>query len=525
MAVDSQRGNHHINIISPQEIGLLMSAQSYRPEVTQAVNKIKQFPVWKPLQEISLNTISPGPHPVYKETGYPCIKTKNVLDIIADQKQKDYADITGIKVLRTVQVNSGDLLINLTGAGSIGRVSIYFGKDKPITNQHIARITISNTVDAAYVCAFLRTWWGERAIEQGIAGSTGQLNMVNMHVRSIPIPIITDDAQKHIGNKVRQAETLRAWAKESQSEINRLMKNILRGSKKPLKRQFNRVDKNEINSERLEAEFYRPEMKWAEDEIRGSKFESKQLKDLAERIKDGPGGWGVSTNDYVSEGVPVIRSINIVDGVCDLRNSVFISMEKHRNLIAHRVKRGSVILSVRGSVGRAAVFDHDFYDEASINAAVVTIDCKKDLLPHYLAEFLNSEVGKVQSKRLANGAVQLNMNLNETGNNWIPVPNYEFQINIETLRKQHLFMKKVSSSLPEAAKFLVEALIENKLTEQELINAQQALERGSTTLDRQILSRLTTKGIDHEGSPPLFPNLDQLYELLEKAEEPLEVTP
>jgi len=84
---------------------------------------------------------------------------------------------------------------------------------------------------------------------------------------------------------------------------------------------------------------------------------------------------------------------------------------------------------------------------------------------------------------------------------------------------------EISGVLTNAAKQLVEALIENKLTEQELINAQQALERGDNTLDRQILSRLTTKGIDDEDGAPLFTDLDQLYDLLNQAENFQEVTP
>jgi type I restriction enzyme S subunit len=64
----------------------------------------------------------------------------------------------------------------------------------------------------------------------------------------------------------------------------------------------------------------------------------------------------------------------------------------------------------------------------------------------------------------------------------------------------------------------VEALIEGKLTEAELINAEQALQAGNDYFDRRILTRLKTDGVDGQG-PALFSDLDELYHLLTQAAE------
>ena len=515
MAVDSQRGNHHINIVSPQEIGLLISAQSYRPEVTQAVSKIKQFPVWKSLQEISLNNISPGPHPVYKETGYPCIKTKNVLNIIADQEQKDYADVTGIKELRNVQVKSGDLLINLTGAGSIGRVSIYFGKDKPITNQHIARITISNTVDAAYVCSFLRTWWGERVIEQGIAGSTGQLNMVNLHVRSIPIPIITNDAQKYIGNKVRQAETLRAWAKRLEAGMDRFSSsNEIDNALKSNGKSVNRAKVQEL-TDRLDPKYYSFRACCVLDAVTAA---SKTLNIIVKAYSN-----GFEEREFVENGIPYITVSEVSSGRLKIESAPKIS--KFINIPEKAKINENCVLVIRtGSIGTAIKVD-ERDKEAVISSHLIKLEFENEGLAAAVAVFLNSSAGKVLLHKISYGAVQPQIGQDEL----IKLPIPEFILanasTILVLLKQYESSIRASGKLVKAAKQLVEALIENKLTEQELVNAQQALERGDNTLDRQILSRLTPNGIDDKAGAPLFPDLDQLYELLEKAEEPLEETP
>ena len=64
---------------------------------------------------------------------------------------------------------------------------------------------------------------------------------------------------------------------------------------------------------------------------------------------------------------------------------------------------------------------------------------------------------------------------------------------------------------------LVTALIENHVSEADLQAAQQSLEQGNQELDRAILSRLTTGGIDISGKPRLFADLDALYASIDEA--------
>ena len=77
---------------------------------------------------------------------------------------------------------------------------------------------------------------------------------------------------------------------------------------------------------------------------------------------------------------------------------------------------------------------------------------------------------------------------------------------------------EVATRLISTTKFLVEALIEGLVTEQQLICAQQALDADDNSLEREILGRLTTKGLDGDGDP-LFVDLDQLYDLLAQCQQ------
>lgn len=84
--------------------------------------------------------------------------------------------------------------------------------------------------------------------------------------------------------------------------------------------------------------------------------------------------------------------------------------------------------------------------------------------------------------------------------------------------KTKLVAGDLAGKLCDSAKLLVEALIEGRIVEGELKDAQQALDRGDTGLDRAILSRLTEHGIDCPGKPPVFSDLDVLYAAIEDSQ-------
>lgn len=514
MAVDDLRENFHINRVQPSELQDFLTAQTYRPDITVAYQKINTLPN-KTLQKLCNSRIQQGSTPIYSIEGLLCLKSKQVGEVVISEDTDTYVNKEWAKKNLKSKVSSGDILLTRQGTGTIGRAGIYFSSGA-YTNDSLFKISIDKA-DSAYVCAFLNTFTGQRLIEKGVYGSTGQLNLSVEHVKILPIPMFTEQAQKYIGDKIRQAEQLRAWAKRLNSVLQSQIHSVFKGDPKPEKRIGKVISIQQLSSLRLEAEYYGDLELWAELEIKNSPFPNKPLGELSSRIKDGPGGWAVSTSDYRPSGIPVIRSVNLIDGRCELEDCVFISKEKHNDLRSHQVKPGGLLLSVRGTIGRAAVFDSEKYSTASLNAAVVTIDCKPTINPYYLAAFLNSEVGRIQSNRIANGAVQLNMNLKETASNLIVIPPINLQ---ETIAATFLSKNRaiiLANLLIQSAKTLVEALIEGQLTEQQLIQAQQALEDGDNSLDQAILSKLSAEGYAIEGATPLFGDVDELYSLLEEA--------
>lgn len=153
------------------------------------------------------------------------------------------------------------------------------------------------------------------------------------------------------------------------------------------------LDKN-IEIERIEAEYYKPEYVQAMEKIENSN--GMILKNLILEVKDGPGGWGISTSDYVDSGVPMLRGINIQNGLLTLDGCVYITEVKQNELKRSRVVKNDVLLAVRGSagVGKSAVYSLE--QQANMNAAVVKITVDETFLdPYYLSCFFKFKIWKI----------------------------------------------------------------------------------------------------------------------------------
>ena len=515
MAVDALRGKHHINRILPDDLGVLWSAQSYRSEITGAIRKIKSRS-WKPLQDLVAHPIGPGPHPIYGGS-YPCLKTRNVQDLLAEEEPSALADVSGFASMKSIQVKSGDLLINLTGAGSIGRVAVYYGCDNPITNQHIARMTLKEEFDEGYVAAFLVGYWGERALEQGVAGSTGQINMVNEHVRSVPVPICALSAQKRIGDKVRQAEKLRRWAKYLVREIDECFSLL---TNNPIaSKSFWRVASDEISTYRINPKEYDPVVF---DLMRKAIVSGVKLVSISEML--GPRGLSGGATPkgacYVDKGTLFARVQNVKPLALDLGDAVFIDAATDEELARSRCVADDIILTITGYPGTASlVTEADL--PVNINQHSVRIDCSIEYDTAYVCAALNSTFLKYQIDRSAIGATRDALDYPSVGRLLIPLLDALVMEDIADSVRDVICARRMSKQLLASAKLLVESLIEGQITEAQLIDAQQALEAGDDSLDRAILARLKTDGLDGAGEP-LFPDLDQLYDLLERAQPEVE---
>lgn len=503
MSVDLERENFHVNVVRVRDLEDFLSAQTYRPEITTAYQVVLNKS-HKLLDDLCSEKISQGSTPIYAENGPLCLKSKDVDELLTGSNINTYVDINWALSNSKNKISFETLLLTRQGVGTIGRCAIYFG-DSAYTNDSIFKIVVTKA-DSAYVATFLNTDIGKRLIEKGVYGSTGQLNLSVSHVKKLPIFLPNSVVQKYIGDKVRQAELLREWAKNIQNRATNILpvfKNRIADYKE------NYFKSNEIFSERLDSQFYHPNNIALEHELKLNNC--VKLSHFAKLIKQ---NWD---KDKAQEFLYFeIGGLDISTG---LIQPELINVNDAPSRAKTKVRYADVLVSTvrpnRKNVGFIAIDDSTLEMVATSGFSVLRFE-KAEIAAFYHF-WLKSDDATSQLMRWNSGsaypAIDDDVPLN------ILVPKFEQHL-IDEWGTKLLFAQLsyiYAQKLVGYAKFIVEALIEDVITEEELIQAQNALEQGDKSLDRAILSQMTEDGYAVAGSKPLFADLDEFYDLLEQA--------
>lgn len=360
-------------------------------------------------------------------------------------------------------------------------------------------------VDSYFVSAYLNSRHGRMAFLRQQRGMI--ITSISLYdVPEIPILKMDCSAKKYIGDKVRQAELLRVWAKELRSSVDVALDQLnLPTAEAP--KSVNRVPTERLEL-RLDPRPYRTHYINLVDRIKLIKHSC--VSTVAELASGCP----VSSKDFIDGGeVPLVRIRNIgFDEFVDLNTGVTSVL--HQDEAKYKAKENMIVLGMDG-IFRAQFFLSDELPML-VNqrvAMLTTNDIRAELLSHWL----NRPEGQLQLNQWAVKTTVEHTSLSDIGRVLVPRLNRDIEDGLAdkllSARRAYLY----SRFLTICAKQLVEALIEGQLTEAELITAEKALQAGNDRLDRYILSRLNTDGIDGEG-PARFRELDELYRLLALAE-------
>lgn len=147
----------------------------------------------------------------------PQYGTDKILPIIA-QKCNQWSGIQTEKCLfadkNTISkysneqfIKVGDILINSTGTGTVGRTGIVEAdlfKDYPkfVADSHVTVVRVSSTIVAKYVWFFLKSPFIQRNIEEKCSGSTNQIELATGTISNYLVPIPPQAEQYKIVDKI-----------------------------------------------------------------------------------------------------------------------------------------------------------------------------------------------------------------------------------------------------------------------------------------------------------------------------------
>lgn len=410
------------------------------------------------------------------------------------------------------RVYPGDILLAIAGTvASCGRVPS--DVDYAGINGSSARVSTKEE-DSGYVLSYLNSSFGYKALmKYGVGSVQKHLNLIDLPAVSLALPSAL--TRKYIGDKICQAELLRSWSKSTNREIRDYHQRFI-----PVQTKLNFAKKTRLVStlqmtERMDAHFY-PGV--VDSYLNQNPDSFGKLSYCCISIFNGqtqPVG-----NDNFCEQVTVANlSPDFIKGkarVVEAPNKRDKFTKKYDLLMCNAAHQKSYI-------GKDITFVHS--DKAllpSTEVMVIRPDTSK-IPASYLRTYFLSKLGFVQIQSTIRGITAHSYPVDMAKLD-IFIPNLEGKELTDWLGTDDLLVKagiasEFSTQLTASAKLIVEALIEGKITETEIITAQQALENDDNTKDRAILSKLTDKGYAVKEGKPLFSDLEALYELLEEAQQ------
>ncbi|EOK6442770.1 restriction endonuclease subunit S [Escherichia coli] len=372
-------------------------------------------------------------------------------------------------------------------------------------SSEVIYLKMKASSDPYYLVSYLNCDQGQKAFKR-LGRGTIIPGVSLLDVPRLPIPKVSEFVQIYIGDKVRQAEQLRAWAKLLRTSVDAHLNSLNLPINEP-PALLNRVSAQTME-DRLDPRPYRTHYLCLVREI--EKLPHDSISTLVELASGCP----VSSNDFLeNSGIPLVRIRNIgFDDFIGLDTGV--SQDVYQDATKYQAKDKMIV------VGMDGIFRSQFFisDELPmlVNQRVAMLS-PQNIRGELLTHWLNRPEGQMQLNQWAVKTTVEHTSLSDIGRVLIPRLDKSLENKLADYLLNARLAYRYAKFLTQVAKTLVEALIEGQLTEQQLIQAQQALEDGDNSFDQAILSKLSAEGYAIEGATPLFSDVDELYSLLEEA--------
>lgn len=205
--------------------------------------------------------------------------------------------------------------------GTGGSASIHYS-DEPFSTSTDCIVTIAKTEDLNTKFVYYYLYGNLHILERGFKGA-GLKHISKKYIQEIDIPVLPLETQNKIVDVLDRASSL----------VKKREKTI------------------ELLDELLRAIF----LDMFGDPTRSDKFDLTNLSEYLEKIQIGPFGSQLHQSDYVSNGIPLINPINIIDKKIKPDLEVTITKSKYNSLPKYHLKEGDVIMARRGKMGRCGL--------------------------------------------------------------------------------------------------------------------------------------------------------------------------
>ena len=345
-----------------------------------------------------------------------------VLDDIKYISDEVHQSMIGTEVL------PNDLLLNITG-GSLGRCAIVSNEiDKGNVSQHVC-ILRPIIISSNYFHTLILSTFFSKSMKITGSGREG-LPKYNLEQMMFPLPPLAE--QKRIVSEIERWLSLINIIENDKQDLQTIIKQAkskildlaIHGklvhqnpNDEPASELLKRINsKTEITCDN--AHYTNLPVGWV----------MCKLSDLC-RIEN---GFAFSSDNYKSQGIPLVRISNINHNTIDITECVYIEGVTDDRF---KISKGDLLIAMSGATtGKMGVYPFD--ETAYLNQRVGNIKIlnKSSLSPNYRNTYMQSKVDEIL--KIAYGGAQPNISASVIGNFDFPLPPYKEQIRIvETIQR------------------------------------------------------------------------------------------
>lgn len=346
----------------------------------------KSLPIgWQWCKAGDVIDVRDGTHdsPKYQESGIPLVTSKNLVHGVIDYSTCSFiSEADHIAISKRSLVCDGDILYAMIG--TIGN-PVVVRKEFEFSIKNVALFKfINDDVFNRYVFHYLKSNLVDRQFRKKARGGTQKFVSLG-NIRDLLIPLPPLEEQKRIAAILDKADAVRCKRQQAIDLTDQLLRSVF--------------------------------LDMFGDPVTNPKgWEKAPLVDIAindkRAIVDGPFGASLKTDEYVENGIPVIRINNIRRAGFYNENFKFITKAKYEELIRSKVIEGDLLIARVGhTIGKSCIFNQAYKALLSTTGvAKVTCDTKI-IFPEFLEALWNFKNYQDYIMTNVRGAAQPYLNL------------------------------------------------------------------------------------------------------------------
>lgn len=159
--------------------------------------------------------------------GYSILKMDNIMDVLAEDKDAKYADISD-KTFEQFKLNKFDVLFNRVNSDEfVGRTGIYLLDGQHTFASYLVRVDSGKSFTNCYLTAYLNSKYGKTALRRIKRRAVNQANINAKELSNLNIPLPSDGLQKAIEKLILEAQSLKSSSEKQYQDAEAILLNEL----------------------------------------------------------------------------------------------------------------------------------------------------------------------------------------------------------------------------------------------------------------------------------------------------------